>query len=480
MNGNFGKMNPEIQKKWFIYIGDHHEGPFSIEEMSARQKAGQVKSESYVWCEGMADWQVLSSVTELDLELKKREQTAPEKSKTATQTSSASVSDSKPKNRAKRALTGIGVLIAIGVLSIGGLSVLSRFGSDDIHAAIRPLIVNAVDRFPMLSGLFKLVPNLSDIRPEQQVELEDAQVGLPDTGVKLAFALSQSDPSRPFFYISTNLPDRAKIDFYLIGNGETLLNRLQFSTHATVVTHHGFAKTDVFSADGGQPLPKGEYRVFVTESADQIPALQSKLEQFPPNKIQMKLPEGIPSDHRFLFAKTVFLGGARDETYLTRLKAFHEKVAQNAEKEVVELKQYSDTLQLQLATLTNGFSKLKGKKPTPRNRQAWKKSTETWEQINAQLDQTIQTWSDETLQNEFFYGKIYGLVKSAYGSVKSLFALENSYFESKPPLNPGAFDIQYGKTLSETRDAIDLLRNKVDLILKAPKTTSGLPTREGL
>ena len=474
-------MNPEIQKKWFIYIGDHHEGPFSIEEMSARQKAGQVKSESYVWCEGMADWQMLSSVTELDLELKKREQIVSEKPKAPTQASAAaSTPSSKPRNRLKPVFTAFGVAIALGVLSIAALSVLSRFGSDEIHAAVRPAIVSAVDRFPMLSGLFKLVPSLGDIRPEQQAELEDAQVGLPDAGVKLAFALSQSDPNRPFFYISTNLPDHAKLDFYLIGNGETLLNRLRFSTHATVVTRHGFAKTDVFSADGGQPLPKGEYRVFVTEAADQIPTVQSKLEQFPPNRIQMKLPEGIPTDNRFLFAKTVFIGGARDETYLTRLKAFHEKVAQNAEKEVVELKQYSDTLQLQLATLTNGFSKLKAKKPTPRSRQAWKKSTETWEQINAQLDQTIQTWSDETLQNEFFYGKIYGLVKSAYGSIKNLFALENSYFESKPPVNPGAFDIQYGKTLSEARDSINLLRNKVDLILKAPKTTSGLPTREGL
>jgi hypothetical protein len=48
------------------------------------------------------------------------------------------------------------------------------------------------------------------------------------------------------------------------------------------------------------------------------------------------------------------------------------------------------------------------------------------------------------------------------------------------PEDHATFDIQHGKALSETRDALELLRTKMDVIEKAPKSPSGLPTREGL
>ena len=177
--------------------------------------------------------------------------------------------------------------------------------------------------------------------------------------------------------------------------------------------------------------------------------------------------------------KTYFIGGEKDDVYLTRLKSFHEKIKQNSEREAMELKQYADTLSLQLKTMTNEFSHIYGaKKPSGAVLASWKKDAELWQQINSQLDQTIQTWSKETLQNEFFYGKVYEQVKSAYEALKSLFTLENSYVNQ--PGEKSAFDIEHGKALSEANQAVNLLQTKIDIMSKAPKSPSGLPTREGL
>lgn len=52
------------EKKWFVYLGDHHEGPFSVDEIRQKMEQGLVSSQSYVWAEGMADWQGMTEVAD--------------------------------------------------------------------------------------------------------------------------------------------------------------------------------------------------------------------------------------------------------------------------------------------------------------------------------------------------------------------------------------------------------------------------------
>jgi hypothetical protein len=257
------------------------------------------------------------------------------------------------------------------------------------------------------------------------------------------------------------------------------LNRLQFHSQISVITLRGIGKSDVLLADDGQPLSKGEYLVWVTESQDQDDAMRDALSKFTPNRPSGNLPAPLPNSAKFVLSKTFFIGGARDESYLTKLKAFHEKIKQNSEKELVELKQYADTLTLQYQTLTNEFGKvLRSKKPTAAQKNDWKKISKQWLEINSQLEQTIQTWSKETLQNEFYYGIAYEMVKSAYDSIKNLYTIENAYLEKQGEFS--AFQIQHGKAVSETRQTLDQLKGKIDVILKSPKSSNGLPKREGL
>jgi hypothetical protein len=330
-----------------------------------------------------------------------------------------------------------------------------------------------------LRPVFRFVPTLSDIKPQELTELESTRNSSYETEARIGIALSNADPNRPVFYVSTNLPHRTRFDVILVGESETLLNRLQFSAQNTLVTSNGLGKSEAFLMDGGQPIPKGEYTVHVFESAEQEEAIKNEIGSIAPSKPQGAPPAGVPASTRFLVSKKYFLGGDRDETYLTRLKAFHESIKEKADKELAELRQFTETLILQQNSMTSEFQKIfRAKKPTPAIKAQWKKVSTAWIQISGQLDQAIQTWSPETLQNEFFYGKVYGLVKSAFVAMQSLFKSEIDFIEK--PQDKAAFEIQHGKLVSDARDALEQLKTKMELILKAPKTPGGLPTKEGL
>ena len=469
-------MNSELQKKWFVYLSDHHEGPFSAVELSQKHKAGSVSPQSYVWSEGMVDWKPLMEVSELAYDLKKLETVSHVSPAEEREVPSDPEIKKKPKN--SKFLTIIGTsMLALLALSIITLAILSRSSNEEFHASIRPTLFKVIDHLPFMSSIIRLVPSTSELKPTARKELEEAQLGSPETNVRLSVALAQNDPNRPTLYVGTNLPDHIKLDLYLIGNDDTLLNRLQFKTQMTIIINHGLGKTDVLLTDDGQPLPKGEYQLWVTESQDQEELIKDKLAKLSPSRPAGALPPTIPVSAKFVMSSTIFIGGVRDESYLTHLKAFHEKIKQSSEKELIELRQYADTLTLQYQTLSLEFGKiLRSRKPTESQKRHWKLTSDQWQAINAQLEQTIQTWSKETLQNEFFYGNAYELVKSAYDSIKNLFTIENAYVIKSGSLS--AFEIQHGKALSESRQTLDQLRGKIDLILKAPKSPNGLPRRE--
>ncbi|MEK6579518.1 MAG: DUF4339 domain-containing protein, partial [Bdellovibrionota bacterium] len=56
-------MDGYQEKKWFVYLGDHHEGPFSIDEIESRMTSGQLSRSTYVWAEGMSDWEPMTDVS---------------------------------------------------------------------------------------------------------------------------------------------------------------------------------------------------------------------------------------------------------------------------------------------------------------------------------------------------------------------------------------------------------------------------------
>ncbi len=53
------------EKIWFVYISDHHEGPFTPEEVQAKIAEGAVTSQSLVWKDGMPEWVAAETIPEI-------------------------------------------------------------------------------------------------------------------------------------------------------------------------------------------------------------------------------------------------------------------------------------------------------------------------------------------------------------------------------------------------------------------------------
>ncbi len=54
------------EKKWFIYVGDHHEGPFTVSEIWDGIDANKFQKSAFVWAEGMQDWVALVGLPEFE------------------------------------------------------------------------------------------------------------------------------------------------------------------------------------------------------------------------------------------------------------------------------------------------------------------------------------------------------------------------------------------------------------------------------
>lgn len=53
------------QKIWFVYLTDHHEGPFTPAEVAEKLQQGLVTAQSLGWKDGMPEWVAIGSIPEL-------------------------------------------------------------------------------------------------------------------------------------------------------------------------------------------------------------------------------------------------------------------------------------------------------------------------------------------------------------------------------------------------------------------------------
>ena len=87
-------MNGITEKKWFVFIGDRHIGPHSIEEVVQKVTAGQLTLDHFVWAEGMTDWKLMREVSDFDTVLVKKPTPAPvESSVRASQVDSSLIAE---------------------------------------------------------------------------------------------------------------------------------------------------------------------------------------------------------------------------------------------------------------------------------------------------------------------------------------------------------------------------------------------------
>ena len=591
-------MDGTNEKKWFVYMGDHHEGPFSLPEIEAKMGQSLVTSESYVWCEGMPDWKVMKDLSDfaaLVAPPPKKPQ-VPEFPKIPAAAKNAGVGDASLSNALTAPLNPLKVEEApvLGepalVPAVAGISAISiepvepgaetpelatpefvepvlaspepvkaavaapepavvladapppsgqreaesktggRFaklkeiqwgkwasimgvtgsiaavagayfsGSLDplvhspaVQAACQtaadfaqPYLLQVADKFPALGKWISPIPALDDVSPEDYEELKNAsKAKLDKDGAKLAVALSKTDLFSPTFYVASNLPDGAQLDVFIVGIPETLLNQLSFVGQSQAVITKKLGKSSPVRFSDGKLVPRGEYMVYAMESETQPPQVKPVVGSVAGFADSLKLVKdapgaALPRGRKLVIAKTYFLGGNRDNVYAARLKEFHDKLQARAKGELAEARQFSGTLESRLQMSVAKFAELrKGSRVTPAQKKAWTAFHKQWSDMSAQLDQTFQKWTPESLEKDYFYGILFQLTQQAGAAIERAHGFHDQYFTTKVP-SASAFDIQVGEAVSQAQGAVNALKAKIDQAENLPPTQNGMPRKEGL
>ena len=481
-------MNVITEKKWFIYLQDHHEGPFSPEEIQEKITQGQLSPRNYIWTDGMQDWKVLDEIFELRVPNQSREKQSLEKElglrssnlkSLASETETIKVTQkaqppSVQLNR-KWAFIGIVGMGAIVFALINGGIGKKRF--EYLSEALKKSVPAILDQFPFLSHWISPIPNLAEVDTQEYEELKAAsKSNLKKVGAQFSLAASQPQSPQPSFYIASNLPDGARFHVYLTGTSETLLYQLTYNTQLEVTLSGKLAKTSLIQAAPGKPIPRGEYTVYLVAAETQPTEVQKYLSsvQSPPTLV----PFEIQKDSKILLSKTYFLGGPKDAVYLANLQNYHEKLQAKASAELSELKQYTTTLESQLSTTSLKFSFYKRLKSIPKQRAEWGTFNTQWSQLQTQLDAIFQRWTPESLHSLYFYENLYRLTQQVSQSVNHVHQIHHSYF-AKPQDLP-TFEIQAGEASSSAQGSLSILKSKISEIEKQPICSNGVPCRDNL
>jgi hypothetical protein len=177
--------------------------------------------------------------------------------------------------------------------------------------------------------------------------------------------------------------------------------------------------------------------------------------------------------------KSYFLGGIKDANYTTRLKEFHDKLAEKARNEMGECKQFAATLDMQLSSTTQKFLFLhRGKKFSPAQAKVWGAFDRQWTALSDQLNQSFGKITADSLKNDYFYGALYQASQQASQAVMRLHEIQNSVYTST--VDAKSAEIQLGEASAIARNAVNELKTKIDYVDKLPPKPNGMPNRDGL
>jgi hypothetical protein len=466
------KKDDKNDKKWFVYLSDHHEGPFTVSEMQRKLERGQISSASYIWAEGMVDWSLMQETPPFEALVRRisakeslrdnREEPslvtieAPKKTEptqTVTPPARNTYSDVRldserplPRKRSAR-WPWISLLFLVLILGVGLITVLS---SPELQQSMSPVLIPLSKKVPSLAKWISPIPWLTDVPPEEFENLKTAaSASVERTGSSVAFAMSMDDPSHPFFYIASNLPDGAAFDVNVRGVAESLLGQTDVNVSLNTKIQKNLAKTTPFKLADGSALPAGQYVVTVSESTDS------------PNKASS--------------SKTLFLGGVKDASYETSLKDFHDKLKTKASQEIVELKAFTDELGTHIDQTIANFNATKKKKKAP----LWKTFDTEWTTYDSSLNDKYKAWTPDALKSQYFYGMtLYAQAQQTAMAAQKLHALQNDFLNGHGDVK--ALEIQVAEATSVAQSSVITLKAKIDQAEKLPASPNGMPQREGL
>lgn len=503
-------MDEFTSKKWYVYLGNRHEGPFSVEDISSQVGEGKLTQQTYVWAEGMTDWQPMTDLKDFQpvftsisrnsgiettltspAEVTKSIDSTPlfktpldpVFSLGAEEESPIEKKATKPKKfQWSLVLLGLGVILSLILFRMGdfksSLSPLSIL--QDTTAALqelsRPHLLSLSRYFPKLEGWFSPLPAIDQIAAADYEELKTAARANPSTELKFGLAASQGDTLPPVIYVASNLPDETTFKVYVVGNPHTLLNHLSFVSSVDIKLNHKLGQSSPLRFADGKPIPKGEYSLYLVPGDQQPDSARHLLNALP--SLLEKNPADVPKNSKIVAIKKYFLGGKEDTAYRARLKDYHDKLKTRAEAEITDIKQFLVTLANQLEETSVEYGKLTKGTLTAKKRQEWQTFHKQWTGFENQLNGIFQKWTPETVREQYFYGSLFLLTSQVGVAIDRLHGYQNSLFAEN--LDPKTLEIQIGEASSSAQNLIQTLKAKIDQAEKLPTSPDGIPLREEL
>lgn len=336
------------------------------------------------------------------------------------------------------------------------------------------LLSSGIERIPYLNKLLEggHLPALKDVATEDFQRLKNAvSSDFKTKGPRVAVALSNKNVKSPSFYIVSNISG-ARFDIYLRGIPETLLNHVDFLQKKEIIQVENPTKSEAFQASDGKPLSRGEYQVIIVEAEKQSPEAANRIKLAQP---KTSLPSFLPQGKRIFVSQRYFLGGENDENYRARLKAFHKKLKERSDKELMEVKQFGVTLVSQFNATVKKFSNVRKKRNRRTRAKEWTDFQRNWLQLNSQLEQSFNQWTSEAIQNDFYHGNLYRMTKDAGAALSNVHQLQDEFVKKDQSGVKREKDL--AKAILNARNSIRTLLSNLKKVEKTPLSPSGMPSR---
>ncbi len=581
------------ERKWFVYQTDHHEGPFSLEEIQAKMSAGQVARTQYVWCEGMGDWQIMTAVRDFEpllqaasapapsaatsfpliqeepssskdqdfdlgitaeqtfepkLELEPAQaETAPEPApapapaldiqlepeaaapaaevqaesqpESATQVLDLNPSielTTTPKEQTEihhherdlgegfdrnempafesvssgppRTFGFLKVFLTLSIVGLGAYAyksgrldpVVKNAGFVKFVTASRGVIQPGLSKLaqwvPALQGIFSPIADIEGVLPEELSEMRLAAQG--KSPGQIGLSVYRDELLSPTFYAGTNLPTGTALDLHVIGISDTLLSQVSLVATAQGTVEQFVARFEGVRQADGRPLVQGQYMVMITEAEEsrQSPESRAILASLPESKVLPIAGSGVTGARKVVFTKSYFLGGPKDDTYAQRLKEFHEKLSAKSIDELREIKQFIDTLDLQLQNSNKEYDKAHANKNAKAAAKGWNGFHEKWNRMQSDLEKAFSSWTEALTRGDFYHSVLYQATRSAGEQVALLHTAQHAATTNRPK-DTAASSAEIDQKKAAALEALQNAKARHEETLKLPASTTGMPQR---
>lgn len=390
---------------WFVFHDDRQLGPFVTSELAKRLNHGELPDTVYVWAQGFDDWKPIEAVPGFDsyrLDVQSIEDVeAVEKLNQGFQMAGAEFVSTEIADTNRQEANEISVWNDKNthLNSTKSAGELQAEGAEPGEAPLKKTLVNWISQHRFLTAsaaltlllagafVFQMFSstrglNRQELAPDDFHNLKASMLeSLMFSGPTAAIAVATTSIDAPMFIVGTNLADGAKITVKIDGVPESMVGRFYYSMKTTVTVKDGVAKT-------------GRLRERTNNGAGFLPGLY-------------KVALFNETDQTVLHQRTFFLGSIGSGDFNQALKAYHEKLRAKADEEILEARQFIDTITKVLQESNSWFRSIESSGSTTNRKKAWAIQDSKFQALDIQLASIETQWNAEPVKASIYHFELF-------------------------------------------------------------------------